>query len=167
MKKILPGLKTQSGTTHPHYELRMRNHGPGDLELEVWQLPSDATPALRSPRRLAGLRGRNLSLVEHRVLRRLKDAHFYIGGLLPSMDHREELPELLALQLGLLFRVLAPMRNRDNMRQVADGIEAMGAEEASYWLGMAIHRTHPRRVLMALRFLLTDPKLSAKEIVRG
>jgi len=28
----------------------------------------------------------------------------------------------------------------------------------AYWLGMAIHRRNPRRVLMALRFLLTDSK---------
>ena len=26
------------------------------------------------------------------------------------------------------------------------------------WLGMAVHRQHPRRVLAALRFLLTEPK---------
>ena len=31
----------------------------------------------------------------------------------------------------------------------------MGHEEASYWLGMAMHRKHPRRVLMTLRILLT------------
>ena len=30
-------------------------------------------------------------------------------------------------------------------------------EEAAYWLGMAMHRCRPRRVLMALRVLLTDP----------
>jgi hypothetical protein len=66
--------------------------------------------------------------------------------------------EDLALNLGLLFRVLAPMRSRKNMRQVTDGIEAMGREEAAYWLGMAMHRKYPRRVLMALRYLLIDPK---------
>jgi hypothetical protein len=33
----------------------------------------------------------------------------------------------------------------------------MGREEASYWLGMALHRSHPRRVLAALRLLLTRP----------
>ena len=37
------------------------------------------------------------------------------------------------------------------------GIEAMTKEEAGYWLGMAMHRKYPRRVLMALRFLLIDP----------
>ena len=60
--------------------------------------------------------------------------------------------------LGLLFRTLAPMRSRDNMRAVAEGIEAMGREEAAYWLGMAMHRKNPRRVLTALRILLTEPK---------
>ena len=43
--------------------------------------------------------------------------------------------EDLALTLGLLFRALAPMRSRDNMRAVAEGIEAMDREEAAYWLG--------------------------------
>ena len=62
-----------------------------------------------------------------------------------------------ALRLGLLFRALAPMRSRDNVRAVAEGIEAMGREEASYWLGMAMHWKNPRRVLTALRSLLTDP----------
>ena len=60
------------------------------------------------------------------------------------------------LLLGLLFRALAPMRNRAHMRAVAAGIEEMEPEEAAYWAGMAIHRPHPRRVLMALRILLTD-----------
>ena len=67
------------------------------------------------------------------------------------------IPEELALTLGLLFRVLAPMRSRPRMRQVAEGVEAMESEEASYWLSMAIHRKNPRRVLTALRYLLTDP----------
>ena len=68
------------------------------------------------------------------------------------------LTEDLALTLGLLFRALAPMRSRDNMRAVFEGIEVMEREEAVYWLGMAMHRKHPRRVLTALRFLLTEPK---------
>lgn len=68
------------------------------------------------------------------------------------------LDEDLALNLGLLFRILAPMRNREYTRACTEGIEEMGREEAAYWLGMAMHRKHPRRVLMALRFLLIDPK---------
>lgn len=142
----------------PQYELRVRHHGPVGTEYEIWQMPTAAAPQVSAALRIAGLRGRNFDLVEHRVLKRLSQF-----GIKPSrdVDMRKRgyaLTEDLALTLGLLFRTLAPMRSRDNMRAVAEGIEAMGREEAAYWLGMAMHRTHPRRVLTALRFLLTEPK---------
>ena len=139
----------------PRYELRVRRHGPVDTEYEIWQLPAIATPQVTSATRVAGLRGRNFELVEHRVMRRLSQSGVKLGR---SVDNRKDgyaLTEDLALTLGLLFRTLAPMRSRDNMRAVAEGIEAMGHEEAAYWLGMAMHRKNPRRVLMALRILLT------------
>jgi hypothetical protein len=97
-------------------------------------------------------------MVENRVLKRLKSAgvQFDPGSL--RLARQWPLPEELALTLGLLFRALAPMRSRDNLRSVVEGIEAMGKEEASYWLGMAMHRKYPRRVLSALRMLLTNPR---------
>ncbi len=70
------------------------------------------------------------------------------------------LPEDAALALGLLFRTLAPMRSRDRIRAVAEGIDTMDREEAAYWLGMAMHRRNPRRILTALRIMLTDPRPS-------
>jgi hypothetical protein len=142
----------------PRYELWVRSHGADDLELEVWQVPAPATPHIKAPLRIAGLRGRNLALVEHRVLRRLARARIKLGGGLIGTRQTFPLDEDFALNLGLLFRVLAPMRNREYMRACAEGIEEMGREEAAYWLGMAMHRKYPRRVLMALRFLLIDPK---------
>ena len=146
----------------PRYELRVRVNRPGDTEYEVWQLPSPATPQVTAPTRVAGLRGRNLELVEHRVLRKLAQSGIRLGdgkgGRGKSAISGRALSEDLALTLGLLFRCLAPMRNRENMRTVAEGIDAMQREEAAYWLGMAMHRKRPRRVLAALRMLLTEPK---------
>lgn len=142
----------------PQYELRARVYGADDTALEVWQLPSLATPQVTHPIRLAGLRGRNLALIEPRVWRRLARAGIDLGGLRCEAPQVHCLHEDLALSLGLLFRVLAPMRNRAYMQACTEGIEAMGREEAAYWLGMAMHRQYPRRVLMALRFLLIDPK---------
>jgi len=145
-------------STAPVYELRARRDPKHGLALEIWQGRSPNSPQRSEPRYVAGLKGRNLSLVEHRVMKKLKAANISLGGL--PLEERRVFPvdEELALRLGLLFRVLAPMRSRDNMRMVADGIEAMGREEAGYWLGMAMHRKNPRRVLTALRFLLIDPK---------
>lgn len=141
----------------PRYELRGRRLTGSDMEIEIWQLPACATPHIRQPTYVAGLRGRNLSLIEHRLLRRMKQARIDLNNL-PAFDAlRVALDEEMAINLGLLFRALAPMRNRGHILAVAAGIEAMSKEEAGYWLGMAMHRKYPRRVLMALRFLLIEP----------
>ena len=144
--------------TAPIYRLQVLRSPTEGLGLEIWQRPGPSSPHLKEPRYVAGLKGRNLSLVEHRVLRTLKQAGIDLGGLPVDRKRTFPLDEDLALRLGLLFRVLAPMRNRDNMRMVANGVEGMPREEAAYWLGMAMHRKNPRRVLTALRYLLIDPK---------
>ncbi len=157
MARLKRVVQIDTPESAPRYELRIGRHGPADTEYEIWQMPSPATPHLSVATRVAGLKGRNLQLVEHRVLKRLSQV-----GVKPVLGNQRKqgyaVSEDLALTLGLLFRTLAPMRSRDNMRAVAEGIEAMGREEAAYWLGMAMHRRHPRRVLTALRFLLTEPK---------
>lgn len=146
----------------PEFELRVRGHGLSGVEFEVWQLPSTATPQVARPTRISGLKGRNLQLVEHRVLKRLAAAGVVPGVGAEKGRRSHRLSEDLALNLGLLFRVLAPMRSRDNMRAVAEGVEAMGREEAAYWLGMGMHRKNPRRVLTALRVLMTMPRRKAQ-----
>lgn len=142
----------------PSYELRVRRLGPALSLYEVWQLPATSTPQISAPTRVAGLKGRNLELVEHRVLRRLAQAGIKLahpaGKPMPGLPLSED----LALHLGLTFRALAPMRSSERMRAVAEGIERMDREEAAYWLGMAMHRRRPRRVLAALRMLLTEPR---------
>jgi len=163
----IANVETQASA--PQYELRSRTWAAGDDELEIWQVPAPATPHVRSPVRVAGLRGRNLELVQHRVLRRLSQAGIKFGPrrameLVLSEPRAYAITERLALTLGLLFRTLAPMRSRTNMLLVAEGIEAMGQEEAAYWLGMAMHRKNPRRVLGALRMLLTDPARPSVEV---
>lgn len=142
----------------PKYQLMVGHKGPAARQWEVWQLPSPASPHLKRAKRVAGLEGRNLDLVEHRLVRGLRANGLDVATLKPGTAKKFEVDETQALRLGLLFRLLAPMRSRNNMISCADGIEAMGKEEAAYWLGMALHRKYPRRVLMALRFLLIDPR---------
>ncbi|MBI2853100.1 MAG: hypothetical protein HYX84_08425 [Chloroflexi bacterium] len=150
--------RTEDTSSLPHYQLRVRRRAVHEPEFEVWQLPAPATPHLKEAKRLAGLAGSNLALVEHWLLKRLRHNGIDTTGLMPDEQRRFDLSEDDALRLGLVFRLLAPMRNRDYMRACLEGIEAMGKEEAAYWLGMAMHRKYPRRVLMALRYLLIDPR---------
>ena len=144
----------------PCYELRAQVRGPDDWTLEVWQLPAPATPHLTAPLRLAGLRGRNLALIQPRLLRPLARLKIEVNRLARDAEQPFPLPEEWALRLALLFRTLAPMRNRENIGTCAEALLAMPHEEAAYWLGMALHRKNPRRVLMALRCLLIDPRLA-------
>lgn len=143
----------------PCYQLRAWVHGPEDRKLAVWQLPTPATPHVIAPLHLAGLRGRNLALIQPRLLRPLARLQIEVSSLLRKVEQTFPLPEEWALRLALLFRALAPMRNRDNIGLCAEAILAMPHEEAAYWLGMALHRKNPRRVLMALRCLVIDPSL--------
>ena len=141
----------------PQYELRMIVESTSVWRLEIWQVPSQATPRLKAPEQVATLRGSGLRMIENRLLKRLAKEKIVLGSLKPGKTKRWPLDEEMALSLGLLFRVLAPMTNLDRIRQVADGIEKMSREETGYWLGMALHRDYPRRVLASLRILLTTP----------
>ncbi len=145
------------GRGEPSYELRARAPAVGRLHLEIRQMPSAASPQLSDPLRLAGLAGRVLELLEPRILKQLSRVKVDLGGLLPGTVLNRPLGEDMALQLALLFRIAAPMRSGEAIRMVAEGIETMGREEAAYWLGMTLHRPNPRRVLAALRLLLTEP----------
>lgn len=148
-------------TLRPVYELRM-SAGRDGPELSIWQLPSAATPRLTGPECAATLKGRVLELVEARVRKRLKAAGVKVPDLKPGQQRKAPIDEELALGLGLLFRVLAPMRSIERIRQVTEQIEQMNREEAGYWLGMTLHRKNPRRVLFALRVLLTTAPPSRK-----
>lgn len=143
-------------STGPVYELHAKGLRGGQMQLEIWQIPSPVTPRLKKPERTAGLKGRCLEIVETQVLRRLKGDGIRLSRLKKGKKQIYPLTdEDMALNLALLFRVLAPMRNTDRIRSIAQEIEKMSREEAGYWLGMAFHRSNPRRVLAALRMLLT------------
>lgn len=144
-----------AGDAQPVFELRVTALKGADQRFEVYELPSPVSPRIQAPERVGGLEGKNLQAVDTRVRKQLKAA-----GVVPTRLKRGEtfharIHEDLALFLGLLFRVLAPMRSVDRIREVTLSIEQMNREEMAYWLGMALHRKNPRRVLAALRMLVT------------
>jgi len=154
MRKEL-GLRLSE--SHPVYELRVHAISNAEIEVSIWQLPSVATPRLQQAERTASLTGRPWRMIESRVSKRLRQLGINIAHVRRNQTAAYPIDEDVALNLALLFRILAPMRSIDRIRMVADGIDKMSREEAGYWLGMAVHRVYPRRVLAALRVLLTTP----------
>ncbi|NLF58105.1 MAG: hypothetical protein GX580_10750, partial [Candidatus Hydrogenedens sp.] len=59
-----PGPRPPALDAKPVYELRAQGMGGGQIALEIWQLPSPATPRLVGRERTAGLQGRALEIVE-------------------------------------------------------------------------------------------------------
>ncbi len=153
--KKMKRMDNNHSSNDPLYQLRLRVKKMNDWQLEIWQLPSPATPRLKSPEHVATLKGTPLQILENRVIKKLSRANIKFGSLKSEKKKEWPLDEEMALTFGLLFRTLAPMRNLERIREVADGVEEMSREEAGYWLGMAMHRKKPRRVLAALRMLLT------------
>ena len=99
-------VQIETPNSAPQYELRVRRHGPVDTEYEIWQVPAEATPQVKSAVRVAGLRGRNFELVEHRVLQRLARAGIRLSRAADARKRGYRITEDLALALGLMFRTL-------------------------------------------------------------
>jgi hypothetical protein len=84
------------------------------------------------PRRIASLDRHKLLLVEGAVLRQLKAEQVSLAKLKKGEGRRDALSEDPALAMGLLFKLLAPMRNVTAIKNCARGIDAMAREEAAY-----------------------------------
>src|ERR1051326_6155670 len=119
----------------PQYELRMIVESTGIWRLEIWQVPSAATPRLKTPEHVATIQGSSLRMLENKLLKRLAREKIVLGSLKPGKSKTWPLHEETSLSLGLLFRALAPMKNLDRIGQIAEGVEKMSREELGYWVG--------------------------------
>ena len=142
--KIRPRPTEEHSANLPRYELRLRVLKGSDFVLEVWQLPSSATPRLTAPEYVAGLKGSALRLIEPRLLKRLSRSKINLGTMNAEKTRAWPIDEDLALKPRFALPGPGPHAESDRIRQVADGVDEMSREEAGYWLGMAMHRKHPR-----------------------
>ena len=137
----------------PAYQFRLAASESGQYEYAIWR--TGAAAHLDAAEPVGVLRGESARVIETRVLRLLARSRIHLGPVRLGEKRAWSIGEDQALTLGLLFRVLAPMRNLDRIREIAERVDEMSREEAGYWLGMSIYRQNSRRVLAALRLLLT------------
>ena len=102
MARLERVASVETPASAPRYELRLRRRGPAAADYAIWQLPTAATAHVAAPTRVAGLSGRNLQLVEHRVLKRLARAGVKLVSPARRMTRGYALTEDLALTLRLL-----------------------------------------------------------------
>src|SRR5438270_11115807 len=95
--------------SHPVYEMRATGLSGSDIEIAIWQVPSPATPRLHQPERTAALSGRPWRMIEARALKRLKNAGINIATIRKGQTISFQIDEDLALNIALLFRLIAPM----------------------------------------------------------
>jgi len=105
---------------------------------------------------VAALKGPALRLVEPRIFKRLSRNKINLGSLNGERAKEWRIDEDLALNLGLVFRVLAPMRKLDRIPRWPMVSMRMSREEAGLLARHGHAPKHPRRVLAALRMLLTS-----------
>jgi hypothetical protein len=130
------------------YELKKTSH-KNFLRLEIFRTTPSGKILF-----LGGIHGTPFRLIEHKLIKGF--SRFKIDW--SSLEKRTyKIPEGMANSYSLLFRALAPMKNIDRIRSVAEGISEMREEEAAYWMGMVLHRKKPSRILAALRLILTTP----------
>jgi hypothetical protein len=140
----------------PCYEFRLAASERGEYEYSIWRSYSRAGLVTEGGEQIGVVRGEAARIIENRVIRQLTRARVNLGPVRLGENRQWSIEEDRALTLGLLFRVLAPMRNPERIREIAERVEEMSREEAGYWLGMSIYRQNSRRVLAALRLLLTS-----------
>ncbi len=148
-------LAIASVSTAPAYEFRLALSLSGDYEYSIWRAASPSARGASVAEQIGTVRGETARNIENRVIRQLARARIRFGPVPLGEKRKWGIEEDRALTLGLLFRVLAPMRSVERIREIAERVEEMSREEAGYWLGMSIYRQNPRRVLAALRVLLT------------
>lgn len=141
--------------TEPLFELRVKVLDNNEYEMEIWQIPSPVSPNQFKETKLGRIVGAPFRVLETWLIRKLGKMNVSISLMKKNTNHTFMIKEDHAMFLTLLFLSLTSLRKVERIREVAMGVESLTYEESSYWVAMALHKKKPRRVLAALRMLLS------------
>lgn len=74
----------------------------------------------------------------------------------PSRRQPVDIDEAAGVRLTLAALATEPVRRRDRVREILDGIASMSDEEAYYWYAKVTHERVGPRSLRALRLMLAE-----------
>lgn len=88
-----------------------------------------------------------------RALRRSRRPPTTVG---PTRRQPVDIDEAAGVRLVLAALATEPVRRRDRVREILEGISSMSDEEAYYWYAKATNAQSGSRALRALRLLLAE-----------
>jgi len=103
--------------------------------------------------KIATLRGACFNEVSYLIQSTLREAGENAETVCTGDPASLALPEAAGVRLSIAFRAMKPMRRRDRLRAIADGISQMSLGECYYWHAKARSPTSPNGS-KALRTLL-------------
>ncbi len=74
----------------------------------------------------------------------------------PARRQPVDIDEAPGVRLVLAALAIEPLRRRDRVREILEGVNAMSDEEAYYWYAKVTHPVSGSRCLRAMRLLLSE-----------
>jgi hypothetical protein len=90
------------------------------------------------------------------IQRALRASHRPPSAIGPSRRQPIDIDEAPGVRLALAALATEPVRRRDRVREILEGITSMSDEEAYYWYAKVTHERSGARALRSLRLLLAE-----------
>jgi len=90
------------------------------------------------------------------IQRALRASHRTPTTIGPSRRQPVDIDEAAGVRLALAALATEPVRRRDRVREILEGLASMSDEEAYYWYAKVTHERVGPRALRSLRLLLAE-----------
>lgn len=136
------------------FELRWSTEH-GHRSLEVWELSHrDFTTRDFKPHRQVSLSHENVNRIRPALLEAMRANHLPPSTMAEWNVAPIRLDEEWGVRVGLMLRLVGPVKQQEKVQAMVEGVLAMGREEALYWYakcfnGRGPHYTSGLRVCLA------------------
>jgi len=139
------------------FQLRVVPLQDNNFALDLFQCAYKQAGEKKRPaaKRIGRIKGQSLSLVRQAIYQTLKVNNYEPKTLTYTRSSPYILSEESGVNLAILFQAVQPLRRKEKIANIRDGVMAMSAEESHYWFAK-ISNGSRRSALRAMRILLGE-----------
>jgi hypothetical protein len=128
----------------------------GRRTLEVWELiHRDFTTRDLKPSRLVSVSGENLERIRPAIMEALRANRLSQSSLAEWNTAPIRLDEEWGVRLGLLVKLVGPLKSQDRVRAMVEGVLTMSREESLFWFAKCYNGCGPQYTI-GLRICLAE-----------